>query len=350
VLVRESRARTVESEHRGHVVEVDQAGAIRRVAGDPQHVVMLRAAAAPFGLVALIEAGGVDAFDLAPSDLAILAGSHSGEDVHVRTLAALFRRAGISQSVLACGTEGMPLDALTASRLARDGERPGPLRHACSGPHTVMVLLSRLRGWPLETYWQDDHPVQGEIRRAVARALGLAPERLQPGIDACGVPTWAAPLAAVARAFALLAEPEAIVEGDPRRTVAPALGIVRDAMLAHPELSGGSRERLDTSLMKALPGRVISKTGLAGLRGVAIRSNGDSSARGMAIKLEAGAGQRVAGWAAAVESLAQAGVVDSQALRMLARYHRPARLDPHGRVASESVATFDLAPVGELTA
>lgn len=350
MLVRESRGEVLESEHRGHVVEVDQAGSIRRVAGDPQHVVMLRSAAAPFELVALIDAGGVDAFDLAPADLALLAGSHSGEDVHVRTLAALFRRAGISQSVLACGTEGMPLDALTASRLARDGERPGPLRHACSGQHTVMVLLSRLRGWPLETYWQDDHPVHAEVRRAVARAFGLAPDRLRAGIDGCGVPTWAVSLAGIARAFALLAEPEAVTDGDSRRSVAPALTIVRDAMLAHPELTGGSRERLDTSLMKALPGRVISKTGMAGLRAVAIRANGGSGPRGMAIKLEAGAGQRVAGWAAAVESLVQAGVVDGQALRVLARYHRPARLDPHGRVASESVAKFDLAPVGELIA
>ena len=58
-----------------------------------------------------------------------MASSHSGEDRHVRTIQALYRRAGVSQTVLACGAEGMPLDPLTAARLARDGERPSPLRH-----------------------------------------------------------------------------------------------------------------------------------------------------------------------------------------------------------------------------
>jgi hypothetical protein len=33
---------------------------------------------------------------------------------------------------------------------------------------------------------------------------------------------------------------------------------------------------------------------------------------------------------------------------MLARYHRPVTLDPHGRVGAEAIVDFDLAPVGEL--
>jgi len=34
---------------------------------------------------------------------------------------------------------------------------------------------------------------------------------------------------------------------------------------------------------------------------------------------------------------------------MLARYHRPVSLDPHGRAAAEAIPEFELAPVGELT-
>ena len=54
------------------------------------------------------------------------------------------------------------------------------------------------------------------------------------------------------------------------------------------------------------------------------------------------------GLGASIEALRQAGVLDGQALRALARYHRPTTLDPHGRVVAESVAGFELAPVGEL--
>ena len=49
-----------------------------------------------------------------------------------------------------------------------------------------------------------------------------------------------------------------------------------------------------------------------------------------------------------IEALRQAGVVDGGALRDLARYHRPTILDPHGRVGAETIAEFELAPVGEL--
>lgn len=338
----------MESQHRGHIVEVDQAGTVHRLLGDPDHVVWLRSTAKPFALVALIEAGGVEAFDLATEDLALMASSHSGEDVHVRTLAALFRRAGLSQSALATGIEGMPLDALTAARLARDGERPGPLRHMCSGQHTALLLLSRLRGWPLETYWQDEHPAQAEVRRVIGRVLGQAPERLRSAVDGCGVPTVAASLSALARAYAVLADPAGVADADPRAPVATALVRIRDAMLAHPELIGGTRDRLDTSLMKAAPGRLVSKAGAEGLRGIAVLPGGGRPARALALKLEDGGDHQHAAWAVAVEAAAQAELVDAHGLRALARYHRPPRLDPHGRTVAESVAQFDLAPVREL--
>src|SRR6185312_8232388 len=130
------------------------------------------------GAVALLEAGGAEAFELGPADIALLSSSHSGEDLHVRTLQAMFRRAGVSQSLLACGTEGMPLDALTAARLARDGERPSPVRHMCSGQHAVSLLLSRLKDWPMEDYWQPTHPSQVAYRAAVAKAYGTTPDKL----------------------------------------------------------------------------------------------------------------------------------------------------------------------------
>ena len=311
----------------------------------------LRSCVKPFGVVALIEAGGIDEFQLETAEIAIMASSHSGEDLHVRTLQGLFRRANVSQTLLACGAEGMPLDALTAARLARDGEKAGPIRHMCSGQHSVSILLSRLHGWDPTDYWRPEHPSQVAYRAAVARAFGVAPDRLRTAIDGCGLLTYAFPLREVARAYALLAEPAAVASSDSRASLAPALTIVRDAMLAYPEMVGGSRERLDTSLMKALPDRVISKSGMEALRGVAILAaarGGGEGHGGMAIKIEDGDGYDRGTWAASVEALQQAGVIDGQALRVLARYHRPVTLDPHGRPAAEAIPEFELAPVGEL--
>ena len=341
-----------ESVHRGDIVEVDAAGRVIRQLGDPDRLVTLRSTVKPFGLLALIEAGGIKGFDLEPAEIAIMASSHSGEDLHVRTLQAIYRRSGVSQSLLGCGAEGAPLDALTAARLARDGEKASPVRHMCSGQHTVSLLLCRLNDWDAVDYWQPQHPSQVAYRNAVARAYGTHPGKLRTAIDGCGVETYAFRLRDVARAYAMLADPSAVPSTDPRSELAPALTIVRDAMLANPEVIGGRHDRLDTSLMKAAPGRLVSKAGMEALRGVAIlpgprTGTNETGASGMAVKIEDGDGYDRGTWAASVEALRQAGVLDGAALRALARYHRPTILDPHGRVGAESIAEFDLAPVGE---
>jgi L-asparaginase II len=353
ILVRQVRNGIEESVHRGDIVEVDVTGRLVHGLGDPDRVVTLRSCVKPFGVVALIEAGGIEAFDLEPAELAIMASSHSGEDLHVRTIQALYRRAGVTQSLIATGIEGMPLDALTAARLARDGERPGPIRHMCSGQHSVSILLSRLKDWDPADYWREDHPSQVAYRSAVARAFATTPEKLRTAIDGCGVLTYAFPLREVARAYAFLADPTAVDRRDPRASVAQPLALVRDAMMAHPEMVGGTRDRIDTSLMKALPGRIVSKGGMEALRGLSIlpgpRASGtDWRATGMAIKIEDGDGYDRGTWAASVEALVQSGVLEGHPLRELARYHRPVVLDPHGRVGAEAVASFDLVPLGEL--
>lgn len=353
ILVRQVRNGIEESVHRGDIVEVDAAGRLIRQLGDADRVVTLRSTVKPFGLLALIEAGGIEAFDLEPAEIAILASSHSGEDLHVRTLQGIYRRTGVSQSLLACGSEGMPLDALTASRLARDGEKAGPVRHMCSGQHTVSLLLSRLRGWDPAEYWKPGHPSQIAYRAAVAAVFDTPSGNLRTAVDGCGIETFAFPLRDVARAFAMLADPAAIPATDARASLAPSLTIVRDAMLANPELIAGRHDRLDTSMMKAAPGRLISKSGMEALRGVAILpgpriGTQSTAASGMAIKIEDGDGYDRGTWAASVEAVRQVGALDGGALRDLARYHRPVSVDPHGRAAAEAVPEFELVPVGEL--
>ena len=350
VLARQVRGEIVESVHRGHVVRVDEAGRVTHVAGDAEVEVTLRSCVKPFALLALAEAGGFRDYGLTSAEIALMASSHSGEDLHVRTLQAVFRRSGLTQTLLACGTEGAPLDSLTSARLARDGERAGPIRHMCSGYHAAMLLLARLGDWSLEDYWNAGHPAQVAVRAAVARAFATTPERLLTAIDNCGVETYAFPLAAVARAYAFLADPDAVPAGDPRQGLAAPLRAIRDAMAAHPEMVGGTRERLDTSLAKALPGRLVVKGGAEGLRAIAVlpdpaRRTGASA---IAVKVEDGGGFDRATWAVSVEALRLAGVLEGQALRVVGRYHRPVELDPHGRIAAETIPGFDFAPVGEL--
>jgi len=349
-LVNVRRGGIVERRHRGAIVQVGADLAVERALGDPETVVTLRSAVKPFTLIALVESGAADAFHLTAPELAVMASSHSGEDMHVRTLQAVFRRATLSQTLLACG-DMTPLDALTAARLARDGEAPGPIRHMCSGFHAASILLSRHAGWSIDDYWRPDHPSQVAARDAVARAFGVRPASLVTVMDDCGLATYGFTLLEVARAYALLADPAGVAVGEARRGLVPALTRIRDAMLAAPEMVGGSRDRLDTALAVVGARRMIAKSGAEGLRAVALLPGARgprSTAAGFALAIEDGGDQR-GSHVATVEAVRQLGALDERALRQLAAYAHPVMRDPRGDVVGEVVPGFELAPISELT-
>jgi L-asparaginase II len=279
-----------------------------------------------------------------------MASSHNGEDAHVRTIQAVLRRAGISQSLLACGADGAPLDGLTAARLARDGETPGPIRHQCSGFHVASLLLSRMKGWSLNDYWRPEHPSQVAVRDAVAKVFDTKPAQLITAVDACGVLTYAFPLASVARAYALLADPSGVADSR-RQPLVPALTTIRDAMVAAPDMVGGSRGSSDSQLMRTRHKLLVSKGGAEGLRGIGLFPGArtkDPGAAGLAIKIEDGNLSGRANRAATVEALFQLGVLDGQALERLHEIHRPPMRDPRGLEIGEVVPIFQLAPLSEL--
>ncbi|MFI5293317.1 MAG: asparaginase, partial [Candidatus Limnocylindrales bacterium] len=316
-------------------MEVTVDGRVERAIGDVNAEVTLRSAVKPFALIALVESGAADDLRLSAPELAIMAASHTGQDMHVRTLQAVFRRAGVSQSLLACGSDGMPIDALTAARLARDGEAAGPIRHMCSGFHAASLLLSRFAGWPLEDYDKPEHPSQVAVRTAIARAFGTRPGDLRIAVDDCGMATYVFPLVEIARAFALLADPTVAAADATRSTIAAPLQRIRDAMLEAPEMVGGNGEVLDTRLMRIGAGRLVVKGGAEGLRGVGLLpgARGEGSvAAGLAVRIEDGDGFARANRAATVEALAQIGALSERDLRALAAHHRPQTRSPGGAV------------------
>ena len=281
-----------------------------------------------------------------------MAASHTGEDRHVRTVQGVFRRAGVSQSLLRCGA-AIPTDRRTAARLARDGEEAGPIRHQCSGFHAASILLARASDWSLEDYDRPDHPSQVAVRTAVANAFGVPVASLLTAVDDCGLGTYFFPLVDVARAFAFLADPTGVEHGAAkgRAAVAPALTRIRDAMIAAPDMVGGTDSVLDTLLMQTLGGGAVSKGGAEGLRGVGLlpgARGARKAAAGVAVRIEDGDQGARANRAVTVEALDQLGILDDRARRLLALHHRPVTLSPGGEVIAQVVPGFGLAPISEL--
>jgi L-asparaginase II len=342
LIVDVTRGERVESRHRGSIAVVGPSGELIASYGDADEFVYIRSSAKPFQLAPFVASGRFDAYDFpGPVEaLAVMAASHSGEDRHVRTVQALLRAGGLTRDVLACGMHP-PYDTETAQRLIRDGEPLTPLRHNCSGKHAGMALHAKAAGWPIETYWQPDHPIQMLALETVAALAGLDPGAVATATDGCGVVTFGIPLRSLALAYARFADPSGIAD----EAMRVALARIRDAMMAHPELVAGERRRLDTALMRAAPGRLVSKGGAEGVQAVGILalSRGRyQGAAGVAIKIEDGDGARRARDVSTCEMLHQLGVLDSAAIAGLSAYAARPILDPRGQPAGVVRPAFRL--------
>jgi L-asparaginase II len=344
VLVEVTRGAVIESRHRGSLAVVEAGGELTHSLGDAQQRIFLRSSAKPFQLAAFVASGLFDGYGLGDEALAIMAASHSGEDRHVRTVQSILRGAGLTASVLQCGTH-TPYDLETARRLARDGEEPTALRHNCSGKHTGMVLFARALGVPIDTYWQPDHPVQQAILAVVSRVTDVPPGEIELATDGCGAPTFGLPLAALALAFARLADPTSLTDADADAVDAPladALRRIRDAMMAHPILVAGERRRLDTALMRAEPRRLVAKGGAEGVQAIALLGADGQPARGLALKIEDGDAAGRARNVATCAALDQLGALGSATLERLTPFAAPSIRDPRNNVSGEVRAAFRL--------
>lgn len=277
-----------ETVYRGVWVETDPAGVVLGGVGDPDVPVHLRSAAKPFQALALVESGAARALAFSERELAMACASHSGSADQVAVVERLLSRLGFCPQDLECGS-APPLDAHEARRLESVGVPFGPQHHMCSGKHAAMLALARHLGVSPAGYSLPSHPVQQLIFSTIAREAGLTPRALYGGIDGCGVPVVRLPARVGATLYARLAV-----------GATPALALLRDAMMAHPDLVAGEG-RLDTRVMRAAAGLVVSKTGAAAVLGLGRLSPDGCPAggRGCLVKMAADPGPHLRAVAAA---------------------------------------------------
>jgi L-asparaginase II len=315
----------VESEHRGAIAVVNASGKLIAHAGDVDLVSYLRSSAKPFQLLPLVESGAADRFGFTDAELAVIAGSHSGEPRHVAAVQSILNKIGLREDALQCGIH-VPFNADAAKALRAAGREPTVLHNNCSGKHAGMLAQAIDRGLSTSDYLDPQHPVQVTIRQRLAELGGVTFDEIGVGVDGCSAPCFAMPLHTAALAFARLVA--AREDG---------LGRVARVMMDYPEMVSGEG-RLDTDLMRAVPKRVVSKGGAEGYHGMGvIRSDG--SAWGIAIKIGDGDGRR-GGHPVIIETLRQLGVLDDAALLKLKSYHTWPVTNHRGLEVGEVRANF----------
>jgi L-asparaginase II len=251
--------------HRGSLVVLGADGELLASFGAVDRPVLPRSSNKPVQATALLAAGWTPRSD---EELAIGAGSHSGEDGHRDVVAGMLAAAGLDPEDLGC-PPALPGHEPTRARWLAKGRAPERLAMNCSGKHAAMLSACVAAGWPTKKYLEQDHPLQRAVEARLAESAEEPVEAVV--VDGCGAPQHALTLTGLARGVLSLVQ---AAEGTHERSVA-------DAMRAHPWLVAGTG-REDTDLMRAVPGLLV-KGGADGVHVAAVPGRG-----AVALKLDDG--------------------------------------------------------------
>ncbi|HKQ74990.1 MAG TPA: asparaginase [Blastocatellia bacterium] len=334
VLIEVTRGSMVESRHRGFIAVVDAGGGIVANLGAIGTPAWFRSAAKPFQTIPIIASGAAEHYGFTPRELAVITGSHSGEDIHLETALSILSKIAMDESALRCGAH-MPFDETSAKQLRDERREPRALHNNCSGKHAGMLALAKYMGEPAQDYIDPAHPIQRRICSTLARFADAPVDEIRIAVDGCSAPVFGLSLEAMARSYARLAGARgAGIEAD---LIVAAEAVVK-AMIEFPEMVGGTRGRLDTDLMLAAKGRIISKVGAEGVQLLGVKPNQRyPKGLGIAIKIEDGDVRRARD-PVVIETLRQLGLLNDDQLAELARYARSTVFN-HSQVEVGAVRT-----------
>ena len=187
-----TRSGFVESRHSGSAIVLNQHADVIRTLGDPSAPVFGRSALKPFQAIAVMNAG----VGLRGAAAVLASASHAGTQRHISVVRSILAQAGLTDIALQCPAD-WPTDAAARDELVRDNSTASPIYMNCSGKHAAMLLACVTNGWPIETYLENDHPMQVQVRDVLERFTGERP--VLTGVDGCGTPVHALSLAGLAR-------------------------------------------------------------------------------------------------------------------------------------------------------
>jgi L-asparaginase II len=334
-LVEVKRGAITESRHRGHIVAVEPDGNIVAALGAPHNVTFLRSSAKPFQALPLLLTGAAERFGFNDREVALACASHNGEPIHTEIAASMLKKIGLGPEALKCGVHE-PYSPEAALELRARGEEPNVLHNNCSGKHAGMLAVALHLGASIDNYDSPESPVQKAIADVVSKFSDVAVTDMAVGIDGCGAPIFGITMKAMALAFARLVSPPASLDNTTR---AACERVVR-VMTAYPELIGGTSNRLDTEVMRAARGRVVSKVGAEGVYTAGINPCKEwPNGLGLALKIEDGDDKR-ARPTVVVEALRQLGVLRDESLEAVARYAFFPLKNRRGDLVGEISAAF----------
>ena len=240
------RNNAIENLHYGWICVLNKQHEIIYRKGNVSNPTFLRSVAKPIQAICLIE----DKINVHAKELAIICGSHSGTEKHLKVLSGFMKKQKLKESYLQCGIH-LPFDENEKNILIKSNRKPSKLHNNCSGKHLGMLSVCKKNKWDLMSYLNIKHPLQQRILKNIKDLSNT--NKIWLATDGCGAPTFSLPVKNIAIAFSVFTDP-----------LSKKYKPIITSMNTNPFYVGGNGQ-IDTEVMKVLKGNLIVKSGGAGI-------------------------------------------------------------------------------------
>lgn len=248
-LVKYKRNALVEQEHSGIIIHMAANEILNRVGKDNEYKFYQRSCMKPLQIAKHIDLGLFDKFGLSLDEIAVCAASHSGDLIHQQTVRSVLNKIGLTESALLCAAQ-VPLSKKEQDRLLLNQLEELPIHNNCSGKHAAMLALCVDKGWQIENYMDDNHPLTECVISKVLELSEVKDNDYIKSKDGCGLPTIATTLRQLGKGFLNL-------------FLSPKYSVIKEAFLSFPYLIGGDG-RHDSEIINASQ-NLVAKVGAGGL-------------------------------------------------------------------------------------
>ena len=329
ILVNTYRGNIVDLFCTGSVAVVDYKGKLLYSAGNPEQVAYMRSSAKLMQAMVPMTLGVCDAYKFTDMEIAQICASHSGEEIHINTVRSILKKAGLDETYLQCGAH-YPFKADITEKMKKNGEEALQIHNNCSGKHSGMLATVKYMNEDLSTYYKVEHPHQKRIIKMISEICDYPENKIEIGLDGCGVPVHAMPLKDFAYGMARMSKPNSLGE-----KLALAADKITKACLSNPLNMSGS-DRIDYKIMSKYPNRIVVKVGSNGYFTAAIPEMGV----GIAIKVDDGKVQ--SDNIVLLETLHQIGFIPDSDLAYFEEDIEPKVFNHKNELAGYSEAVFKL--------
>ncbi len=210
-LIHEYRGDIPENIFYGQITVVNDKKEIIGSVGDPTQYTYYRSAAKPIQTLPILMYNLDKQYGLTSSEVAIMSGSHAGEDYHVTAIESLLKKGGFSEDDLVL-PPSYPAYKPAYDHMIKNDLPPRKVIHNCAAKHIALMMLERHLGGDYRSYANKDSLSQRCVIKVIADMAEVSVDKIKTGIDGCGVLVYALPSRDIAVSELNLACPDRLFD------------------------------------------------------------------------------------------------------------------------------------------